>query len=235
MKKIMLVFVLFIALGGAYAQESDNAKLQVQGQGKIKVMPDEVVLNLHVMAKDLDYQEAIEKLDDKMNDLQKAVKRLDFEPEELKTINFRVEVNRVYNERSYQDSGYVASQNLKIRFANEKQKINEVISRLMKNNSMPQFNVSFQLSEETKNKLEKELIQLAVSDAKEKAETIAQVAALQLIKIDRINYHTQSDNYFPVRMESMEMPARKADSFESDINPEEITLTRTIDIIWKIL
>src|SRR5690606_39439804 len=87
--------------------------IEVEGNSEIMIVPDEGLININVQKKAMTVAEATKNLNADTKKIIEAFKKsgLDYE---LTANNYYVNVNRIYEKGTSKDSGYVASQNLKI-------------------------------------------------------------------------------------------------------------------------
>ena len=109
---------------------------------------------------------------------------------------------------------------------------------LAKSGLTPEFNISFFVSdpESTRNAL----LGSAVADAKAKAEALTAAAGVRLLDIQSIDY-AKADLNLAVNTMRMPMMAKGAfaeeavcDSYDMDMQPDDIELDDTVTVIWEI-
>ena len=178
MKKLLAIVCLFIGFQMmSVAQET--AKISVDGKSEIKALPDEALIRVSLTTKAMKTAEATEGLNKKAAAVTTALKKSGVENYELKADNYFVNINRVYTKGTSKDSGYVASQTLRVLVKDTGEDLVKVIEALHNNVDMG-FQLEFQLSDNKKKEYETELLQLAISDAKNKAELIANSQNVQV-------------------------------------------------------
>jgi uncharacterized protein YggE len=114
MKKLVVVLLLFVAV--AQAQESKQVpQITVTGEGKLKVMPDEVLLTLAVENNGKDALEVKKKNDEHVAKVLQVIKRFD-----IATADFQTEQVSLYKnyDNASKKSTYVAHQTLTIYLKN---------------------------------------------------------------------------------------------------------------------
>jgi uncharacterized protein YggE len=225
---------MLLVAASSVAQEKNQATLSIQGQGEIKTNPDQIRVNVKLSAKDLKYRQAVRDLDNKVKSLQKALLKAGFEEDQLNTQNLNVSVNRIWGERTYQDSGFVARQELTLVFPYQAEKLMEAINAISRSESNPEYHLNFSLSDESRKKMRNQLIEEAIADAREKAEIITKAAGTRITGIHSINYNAGNPVAYPMQKVMFESQARQQSDYSAEINPEEITLSDQITIVWKI-
>jgi hypothetical protein len=102
------------------------------------------------------------------------------------------------------------------------------------------YTVNFDFTEEQKTRIREKALELAVADAKEKAEVIAKATGIELTGISKINYGTSGMN-FPISefvdddlaRNQLSMITRRFDMGEVDLNPKEKTIRKVIIVKWN--
>lgn len=244
MKRSSVFFLLFsfFTFSQLFAQESEvpasKAVMKVNGTGQMRVSPDLALVNMTVRAKDMDFNKAVKKLNEKSTDLNKKLLNAGFSKEEIKTSQLNVQENGHWRDGNYIDSGYVASQYIELKFKRDQKRMARLMEAFSKEKGAEAlFHFGFTLSDEAKQKANEELIKKAVQDARSKATVIAGASGVQLGNIRNIIYG--QPEYRPVPMyktEEMAMSARGAsDQSMPDIEIQEIEMQDTITIFWEML
>tara|TARA_R110002153_G_scaffold176126_2_gene329371 strand:- start:94 stop:774 length:681 start_codon:yes stop_codon:yes gene_type:complete len=214
----------------SYAQET--TKISVEGNSELKILPDEALINVSLKEKALKTAEATEGLNQKAAEVTKALKKSGVENYELKADNYYINVNRVYTKGTSKDSGYVASQNLKILVKNTEEDLVKIMEALHANIDMG-FQLSFQLSDSKRKEYQDELLQMALLDAKSKAMTIANTLDLGAITVQEVIYGSGGNIYQPkvYRNEAMMVSADNQRTAPT-IQPDEQTLSDQIKVVF---
>ena len=145
MKRLFALIGLIIGIHMfSFGQEA--SQITVEGNSEIKIMPDEALLRVSLTEKALKTSLATEGLNQKAEEVAKALKKSGVKDYELKADNYFVNINRVYSKGSSKDSGYVASQNLKVLVKDTGEDLVKIMEALHDNIDMG-FQLSFQLSD----------------------------------------------------------------------------------------
>ncbi|GAB3664001.1 hypothetical protein GCM10028791_39550 [Echinicola sediminis] len=206
--------------------------IQVTGKSEILITPDEATVAILVQTKALKASDASAMLNKKSHELEQLVKKSRLTNFKLSTSNYNVSINRIYQKGSSKDSGYVASQNLKITLNNPQKDLVQLIEQLNKNEEIT-YHVAFQVSDEMQAAYEKQLLTEALNDAHEKAALIAETMELEKIKVYTINYtSTQGGFPRPMQMEYMRAQKSMADAPSPVFSPEEQTLSDEVQVTF---
>ena len=240
MKKysLFLIFALFFSTN-LHAEEVVKT-ITIIGVGEISVSPDLAILNLSVESNDETYNTCIAKLNKKTLALKKALAAGGCDKENIKTTAYRINKEFKYDNQLRKSvfSGYKASHALIIRFKNEKEKIDKVFNALGSSLAEVNFNLNFDIS--NRKELKEQLIELAIKDAKKKANDIENYAGIKLGKIIDIQYQSNTHSpYVPARGRNMEYSSAKmlgapADFSPGELDAEDIKLSDNVRIVWEL-
>lgn len=165
----------------------------VTGEGKVNAMPDSATVRIGVVAKAATSEKAQEILNSDINKVIESIKALGVKDEDIKTENYNIypEYNDVLMVPSEREttanqnniSGYNANTNITVTVATA-ELANKVLSAGTASGANQVGGVDFQVKD--KEKAMNQARELAVADAKKKAEDAARIAGFKLGKV--INY-----------------------------------------------
>ena len=238
MKKITAILLLFTSISG-FAQVQLPAKptLNVTGSAKISVKPDLGILNISVSEIKPAMSDAIKALGEKSNHYNGLLKQLGFNEKDIKTTRFTVSKNIIYRDNRTIDSGYVASQNIRLEFGYSQAVLQKIVSEFSKSERPVDFNFEFELSEALKQKAQAQVIEMAVKDANDKAGVISKASNIRLAGIKAISYGSWSRD---AGMQSMERiqdyaAAKQVGDMQAfNFTPDDIVLRDTLNMEWFI-
>jgi len=230
MKKLLAIVCLLMGIQ-MMSVAQDTSKISVDGKSEIKVLPDEALIRVSLIMKAMKTAAATEGLNKKAAEVTKALKESGVKNYELKADNYFVNVNRVYTKGTSKDSGYVASQTLRVLVKDTGEDLMKIIEALHHNVDMG-FQLEFQLSDNKRKKHETELLQLAIKDAKNKAELIANSLELGTIAVHQVIYG-DGGSYKPkmYRSEAMMISADNQRTAPT-IQPDEQTLSDQVKVVF---
>jgi uncharacterized protein YggE len=216
--------------------------IRVTGKGQIKVKPDMTRITMSLEGTYPDYGEALRRSSQDTEHLKDLLSAFGFERSDLKTLNFSVDTEY----ESYKDKGtykqrfvgYKFHHLMKVEFFSDNERLGKVLYALANCPVKPEFRLSYTVSdpEAAKN----ELLGKAIKDAKEKAGVLTQAAGVELKDIQsidyswgEINFEVQPMNRMIVADECMAAPMA-AESYDMDIEPDDIEVSDTVTVIWEI-
>lgn len=226
MKKSALILFCFFAIFSVHAQ------LNVTGQATLSVQPERTIITYSISSTKDNYDEAVTTMANRINALTSSLMKIGFKKEEIKTSNFNIRQNRKYRQGEPKGEEYLASQTLEIRFDYSTKRLLEVLNKTASDESAPSVSIAFGLSEEQEKSVKKQLIQMAVADAKAKAQILAQETGYTIKGIQEINYGTvNSPRPFATNMRMMKT---FAESNVSNFEAKDLTISDQVFISYEI-
>ena len=238
MKNLAGVVILFFIALFAYSKlagpipfsvnsvvTSKTDTFSVTGEGKVSVPPDIAIVNVGVQAQGSSVKAVQDQLNKNINAVSAAVKSAGVDSKDVQTNGYNINPMYDYNGGSQRITGYQASSNLTIK-VRKIDNANAVIDGATAAGANQVGGITFDVDDKTK--AQNEARQLAVADAKSKAENAAKMAGFSLGRI--INYSEDFGNVIrPVPMMA------KADSASGggiatqiDTGSNEITVNVTL-------
>ncbi|CAM3089478.1 SIMPL domain-containing protein [Flavobacterium frigoris] len=224
MKKALVVLsMMFMTL--SYAQEIKQIpQINVAGEGKVKVVPDQATITATVETKGNDAKEVKKQNDQQMEAVLKIIKKMNLAPADYRTQ--RVSLNPVYDYEKKKTS-YNASQTVEILLRDLSQ-YDELMEGLVNQGINRIDNVIFQSSKLAQ--YQSEARKLAMKDAKLKAEDYVSVLGQKVGKAMTISDNSQIYQPQPVyaRMKSMAMEDSTVP--RETLAEGEITITANVSV-----
>lgn len=227
MKNLILIPTLFIVFNSAFAQ------LNVTGQASLSVQPEKTIISYSIVSTKDSYNEAIDGMNFRIDALTQSLVKIGFKKEEIKTSNFNIHQNRKYRQGEAKGLEYTASQTLEIKFDYSTKRLLEVLNKTASDDSAPSVSIAFGMSDEQEVRVKKQLIKMAVADAKDKADVLAESTGYKISGIKEINYGGSSNmprNYAG----NMGMMKSFAESDMSNFEAKDLTISDQVFISYEI-
>ncbi len=215
--------------------------IRITGRGQIRVTPDKTRLQIALNDVCREYAMALEKASEERQVLQKILREFAFADSDLKTLGFNVEPeyegyqeDGIYKQKF---TGYRYYHQLKLEFPSDNQRLGKVLHALAYSGLKPEFHIGFFASDPES--VRSALLADAVADAREKAQALTGAAGVELKEIQSIDY-AKADLNLSVNTLHMPMMAKgmareeSIDSFDMDIQPDDMELCDTVTVIWEI-
>jgi uncharacterized protein YggE len=225
MKKLLFALPFLLLTVAAYAQENNIPLIEVEGTSELGIMPDEALIYLTLSEKAMKVADATNALNKKTKSIEDALKKTRVSGYTFTVDNYYVNINRVYTNNSSKDSGYVASQTVKVKVKIADQNLIKITEALHQTTDMT-YNMQFNVSDALRKSSSSKLLELAIADAKTKAEVIAKSLGLSKLQVHRVSY-SSGNVIMPVMRNAKTMMAMDmSESYqEPTFSPEEQKLT----------
>jgi uncharacterized protein YggE len=223
MKKSILILA-FLTSFLSHAQETKQISLiSVNGEGKIKVIPDQAQISVSVESKGSKAADVKKENDLKIDAVMKFIKKINIDKKDFQTQ--RVSLNDQFDYQKKKHN-YVATQTIEIDLK-DLSKYDELMEGLMDSGINNINGVQFTLS-----KLEiykSEARKLAIKEARSKAEDYVSVLGQKVGKAFTITDNSQ--NYYP---QQNRMYAMAAKTMDMELEPKETLAVGEIEIIVNV-
>ncbi len=195
MKKVLTLALALLVASPMFAQQVQQVPLiEVEGYAERKIAPDEAVFNIRLEEKTMKVNDAVNTLNQKTKKLSEALKKAKIKDYKLVADNYSVDVNRIYRSGSQKDSGYVASQNLKIVTSSTSEDLQKIVDAIQAAGDMS-YNLHFGISEATRRSLENTLLTEALKDAEARAQLIGQTLGVRSLKVFNVTLEPEATNF----------------------------------------
>lgn len=216
--------------------------IKVTGKGNISVKPDMIRLLITLEGMKESYDETLELHTEQIESLAECFAKLGFARTELKTLSFHVDTeyenynegNNVWKKRF---KGYKFVHVMKLEFEADNKMLGRVLYALANSQAKPEFRICYTVRdiEAVKNAL----LGKAVGDSKQKAEVLAKAAGVKLGDILTIDYSWGEVELISTPMSRMALACASVDAnqtecFDLDMEPDDMIVTDTVTVVWKI-
>lgn len=234
---LLLPLIILLSVTQTQAQ-TQTRRIEIGGYGEMKIAPDQGVLNITLEARRMDFGATVEELSKKEKHILKLIASLGYDEETVRTSNFMVRDNIIWKKGTRYDSGFIAGQSMTFDFPNSKKNIADILNTFSSGKTDAEIRFSFKLSDELKEKMNAQVVELAVKDARENAELLAKYSGVKIKSVLKIEYHIAQNQIAP-QYNRMEMSFDAASSMKSaggsqGFNAEDITLSDRVTIYYEI-
>lgn len=243
---IFLAFLIYTKVFGPipfYVNSTNTTKNDLfssSGSGEATAVPDTASISIGVTKNAATVESAQNQVNTVANKLIADIQKLGIDKKDIKTTNYSVNPNYgsggaeplIYPSTGGTEriTGYTVTQNIEIK-VKELTKINSVTDTATKAGANLVNGVNFTFSDELTEKLEKQATEDAVSDAKRKAQTLANASGVKLGKIVNVISST-SQPYFARQM-GAELDSKVTSNTPTEITPGESTVSIGITIYYE--
>ena len=224
MKKALLILsILFMTM--SYAQDQKQVPMiNVSGEGKIKVAPDQASISISIETKGNKAEEVKKENDTKMDAILKFIKKSNIAKEDFQTQRVSLNPNYDYIKKK---SNYVATQSVLI-LLKDLSKYDALMEGLVNEGINRIDNVEFKSSKMVQ--LQSDARKLAVKDAKVKADDFVSVLGQKVGKAILISDNSQTYNPQPRMFAMKAMAMDGAEASRETLAAGEIEITTNVSV-----
>lgn len=182
MKSLLLAFFLLLGTTAA-AQTQDRPThirtIEVLGEGEVKAVPNEVVINLGVETTDLSLEKAKQENDRRVQQIIRTLRDASIAEREIQSQQINIEPLHDYRPEGRHFLGFMVRRNITAT-VKDVTRLDEVTSKTVSAGITSIFNYEYRTSDEKR--LMQDALVKAVASAKEKAEALAKELGLKVVK-----------------------------------------------------
>lgn len=239
MKKIITIFIFSICTISGFSQTNNGNEIIAQGSSRAKVKPDSANLRITIEKQNLVEKNAIKELNEEVEKLQKILFKIGFTEKHIKISDYNVRSNQ--NDENKKE--YSATNILSIDFALDNQPI-EAFYQEVQNENIKDLDVEFEtkISEELDKTVRQELVKVAIADAKNYAENVANTLNVKINNVKQVSkfsprdFFTASEKVSEVAYDKpMAASAPNPKTSFNKFEVEEKELEETITIVYEIV
>lgn len=216
--------------------------IRVTGKGKISVRPDVIRLLINLADVRESYEEALKQSTIQVEMLKDLFEKFDFARSDLKTLSFNVEAEY----ESYQDKnknwkkrfeGYGFKHKMKIEFDVDNKRLGKILYAIAHSPVEPEFKINYTIKD--KEAAKNMLLGKAVIDSREKANILTKAAGVELGEVMNIDYSWGEIEFMVNPMHNLMSACEigqcnEDDSYDMDIEPDDIDVSDTVTVVWGI-
>lgn len=215
--------------------------IRVTGKGKLSVKPDTIRLIITMEDIEKEYANALRLSAEMTEKIKNIFEEQGFERHELHTLKFNVEAEY----ERYQDrdncwknrfEGYKFNHRMKIEFPADNKRLGKILYALGHAPICPEIRLEYTIADPEKSK--NELLEKAVLDSSQKAQVLAKAAGVSLGNILNIDYSWGEIDFVSKPMETFALQdccmSKSIDSYDIDIEADDIDVTDIVTVVWEI-
>lgn len=213
--------------------------LRVTGKGQIKVKPDVTRITMTLTGLRKEYAKTLEASSTDTEQLKEVLKPFGFESIDVKTLRFNVDTEyESYQERNQWKQrfvGYKYDHVMKIEFDSDNDRLGRILYALAHALVQPELRISYTVKDQEAAK--NLLLGKAVEDAMAKAAVLASAAGVSLKEIQSIDYSWGTINFEVQPMARnilCDAKVTSEESYDMDIEPDDIEVSDTVTVVWDI-
>lgn len=235
-KSVLIMIALFSAIltTGAPAFSAEQVKerksITVQGSSSVTAAPTIAYVNIGVTTFNKNAATAQSENAVKMDRVYKTLASLGIKKDKIKTVNYNISPRYDYKNNVATLAGYNVINSIRVTVMDLK-KVSDVLDMTVKEGVNQSNSISFGVTDEERDKLYLQALSRAVSNAKEKANTIATAAGITISKpaniIEGSSAHFVQPNY-----RAMDMAKMASEAAPTPISEGEMTIGANVTVIY---
>lgn len=215
--------------------------MKITGKGKVSVKPDIIRLNMTMEESYKEYELTLRQSSETIKILKELFVSLGFKNDDLKTRSF--DISTKYESYKAKDQswkkrliGYTYTHHMLIEFDAYNKKLGEILYALAHSVITPEISIEYTVSDPEKYK--DELLKNAIEDSKHKAKVLAHAANIELCDIVSIDYSWGEINFVSEPIQNFAFASAEktmgSPGYDIDIEADDIDVTDTVTVVWKI-
>ena len=240
MKKIIKLFILILLTANSYSQTINGNQIIAEGNAKLKVQPDVANFKIKITKRNNVEKIAISELNIETGKLEKVLLKIGFTNKNIKISEYKVSKSDYGNQNEV-----IATNTISLDFYIDT-KLIENFYQQIQNENLQDLDIEFttQLSTSLEKAQRKNLLKIAIENAKENAINISELLDIKLNNIKLVSKYNINNDFGSIRtIEEIKFKNVGAKDIKSD-NPktlfdkfevDEIELEETITIIYEIV
>ncbi|MBD79937.1 MAG: hypothetical protein CL840_13575 [Crocinitomicaceae bacterium] len=225
-------FAFAIALTTSAQESERKGVIEVMGTSEMSIAPNQVVFNITVVSKDAEFSKTLDNLNVQVNKLKEALVKAGIMDNDVKTLSYNIHEEYNYEGGQRKLNGHKAIHSMQVKSEMTDERMKAVYNAIRESGVEVQMNMSFTISNTYEYK--SELMVLAVNDAKQKAQTLALAAGVELDGIKKISFVQQSRSYASRNMAispSMDVQRNEANI---SVNPGDLKLSEQVRVVFYL-
>lgn len=206
------------------------------GEAKINTIPDQAEVRMGIAITDTTVKVTQDKANTVINSVNEKMAELGIEKSQIKTENYSLYPNYDYSSGSNQRiTGYTLNTNLVVTIK-DFAKLNQAVDAATAAGANQIGGITFSLSDDKKEEVEKEAREEAIGNAQEKARELAGLAGMKLGKIVNIYEVPNAVNYpYPMAEVAYDMAKGAGGGAPTNVEPGSTTYTYQVTLSYETL
>jgi len=212
-------------------QTTKTNLFQVSGDGKATAVPNTALISFGVTKQAATVADAQNQTNSTINSILDAIKQLGLDTKDITTTNYSIYPNYDYSTGKQSATGYTVSQNIELKLS-PIEKASKAVDIVTANGANNVSGISFILDDQSQKQLQDKARKMAIDTAKQKAQSLANIAGIHLGRIVDIQENTNTP--IPLRFGAVTNKAPlTADSTPTQLPSGETTVNTTVTISYE--
>ncbi|NQU78901.1 SIMPL domain-containing protein [Candidatus Woesearchaeota archaeon] len=223
-----------VTTGGEGATQRNT--ISVRGEAQFETFPDQAEMYIRVKTDEATANQAQEQNARLMNTVKAALKKAGVSDDDMESTSYNLWPQQKWDRdrEEYDITGYTAQHLLKIT-TDDVTDVGRLLDVAVKNGANGLDRVSFSLSDSKEEDVNSESLAQASSNARDKAEAIAQGLGVRLGDIVAVSESNVGYNYYAAPKYAMaESMGSDSRAFDTEISPENVNVDAYMNIVYEI-
>lgn len=204
----------------------------VDGTGEVNTIPDTAMISLGVNKTASTVEAAQTQVNTIINKITADLKNLGVKETDIKTVNYSVNPTYDYNSGRQTITGYSVNADIQVKIK-PIDKANNAIDIATNDGATNIGGVQFVVDDLKQKELEEQARKEAISDAKEKAESISRSAGIKLGRIIDVRESGQGQSPMPYALKAMDRAGNAAEAPATELNPGENKIIINVSLSYE--
>lgn len=213
-------------------QTTKTNLFQVQGDGKATAIPDTALISFGVTKQAPNVLDAQNQTNSAVQNILQAIKNLGINEKNITTTNYSIYPNYDYTFNKQTANGFTANQNIELKLS-PIEKASSAIDTATANGATNVSGITFILDDQSQKQVQDKARKMAIDNAKQKAQSLANLAGIHLGRIVDI----QENSNIPVPIHyggvAMMKSANTSDQAPTQLPTGETTVSTTVTISYE--
>lgn len=229
---VLIIAVLAISSYVFINLPNENKVISVTGTSELKANPELISIYISVETLDKSAQTSKDKNAEIYDKIFLELIKLGLDKKNIRTENFNVYEEFDYYPTERKSKGWKTVNNIIVKIA-DFEKAGSIVDIAVNQGGLV-HNINFELTQNTQNKLKTQTLKNAAEDARNKAESIAEGSGSKIVDIASIT--SQDSTYYPYPIYAYAEGSNIMDAKQAstNISPKELTITSTVQAVYKI-
>ena len=232
MKRVFAILIALMMLAGAAL--ADESKLVVNGTGTVYMEADQASASLGVTMMGEDLAELQRNANETVAAICTALRNAGLDEKDISTNYIYISPRYDYSGDVERMVGYSINNTMTIR-TDQMDKIGAYIDAAFAAGANTFDSIEFTVKDDTEAR--KQALQLAVQDARDKAEVIAAAAGMALESVDEIREISQNDYYYNAASGSAKFMVEEAAQYDAGttVRAARVKVTANVEISYELM
>jgi len=223
-----------ITLSDKTTDQASKNTISVDGSGTVKILPDEVIVDVSVVTEKPTTEEAVNENTSIFNQVQRSIDKINAANLKIETTNFNLSPLYDYSVQNKPPKiyAYQVTSTIEVK-TTDLGKMGEIIANAIESGATNISSIGFDLTDSSKQKAINDALTAATNDASAKAKTIATSMGLTIDRVYTVNESGTSLPQQPIRADMKAATEGTSGNVSApEILPQEIEVSASVSVVY---